>query len=623
MNPRHQTQIERLEAQAARHPKLYRFRLAALAIGGDILLTTAHIAPWVLPIGLGVFFLNSPVFYALGAGVLVFFIYLSRPTLRLQGRVLTREEAPILFAEIDAIGDKLQVRKRMEVMLDGSFNAGALETRGLFGIVGTRRVLFLGVPLLAALPRQELLAVIAHEYGHFSRRHGRLGHWLYRARVGWIELENEVTQSDIVLDKSTAWIAERLIPYFSRISFVHARHCEYEADADAASATGSKVFGNALTRVVVAGRLWEEGFPRELARVRQVELEAPSDLYERFAKSAATWPVPELEQWREEALREQPGWLDTHPRLSERLSALKENCEPVTPAPGAGSELLGAIWPVVLSEFNGSWHKRAQWDWVFEHGRYQRLLAPLIEGDAAAVAHLPLRDRLERALALRETDPTGGLAELSDLHSQFPQEPSVTFAYGAELLREKDAADVPLLENLAPGHPTYRVPVYRSLADYYARTDSEESERWLARLDGALKRRADAMAGFITKLERGRGNATPLSPDVQTVLFSAIAMDLCVERAWLLHGREPLATAEAEHAADLEIHALVLSLDPQILEQTGQDEDTEQQRYSGALRKLAAPDAAVAVYTYFTTQPLPAQISGYSALFDRRGSPTG
>jgi Zn-dependent protease with chaperone function len=617
MNPRHRAQIERLAAQAARHPTAYRFRLAALAIGGDILLTTAHIAPWVLPIGLGVVFLNQPVFYALGGAVLVFFIYLSRPTLRLRGRVLTREQAPLLFDEIDAIRDKLQVRKRMEVMLDDSFNAGALETRGFFGLFGTRRVLFLGVPLLAALPRQDVLAVIAHEFGHFSRRHGRLGHWLYRARVGWMELQNEVAKSDIVLDKSTAWIAERLIPYFSRISFVHARHCEYEADADAAAISGNTVVGEALTRVAVTGRLWEEGFPRELARARQAEIEAPSDLYERFAGAAANWPSSELERWRDEALREKPNWLDTHPRLAERLAALKVTCEPTTPAGGGGAELLGATWPVVVAEFNAQWQQGVQWEWAFEHGRYRHLLAPLIDADEA---RLPLQARLERALAFCDTDPARGLAALRDLHSQYPQEPLVIFAYGAQLLREKDPAGVPLLENLVPLHPTYRVSVYRSLADYYARTDSEGSERWLARLDGALKRRADAIASFTSKVERGRANATTLSPDVQTVLFNAIALDLCIERAWLLYGCEPLATAEATHAADLDIHALVLTLDPKVLDQTGGDEDTERQRYFGALRKLVAADAAIAVQSYFTTQALPAPIERYPTLFDRRAA---
>jgi hypothetical protein len=186
------------------------------------------------------------------------------------------------------------------------------------------------------------------------------------------------------------------------------------------------------------------------------------------------------------------------------------------------------------------------------------------------------------------------------------------------LLREKDIAGVRQLESLVPDNPTYRVPVYACLAEFYARTDSEQNEHWLARLEGAMKRRAAAVAGFTAKLERGRASPTTLSSDAQAVLSNAIAGDPCVVRAWLLQGSEPLATAETEHAADLDIHALVLTLDPEILAQTGQDEDTQLQRYAGALAALLAADAELVVRTYYTTQPLPAGLNGHSRLVDRR-----
>ena len=111
---------------------------------------------------------------------------------------------------------------------DAELNASAAETRGLFGVLGTRRVLTLGVPLLGTLSREELMAVIAHEYGHFSRRHGRLGHWLYRARVGWLRYAEHVDESDSTFYRAAAWYAARFVPYFSARSFVHSRQCEYE-----------------------------------------------------------------------------------------------------------------------------------------------------------------------------------------------------------------------------------------------------------------------------------------------------------------------------------------------------------------------------------------------------------
>ena len=614
MKPDLQAQAERRDAAAARQPAVSRWWLAIVAIGGDVLLTAAQIAPWALPIAVGVLIVGHPLFYAAGGAAMLLFIYLARPGVRVHGRPLTRAEAPQLFAELDGLAGRLQVAGRTEVMLDDTFNAGALQTRGLFGVVGTRRVLLLGIPLLAALSREHLLGVIAHEFGHFSRRHGRLGHWLYRARVGWIEFSHQLERSDLALDRAAAWCAERLVPYFSRLSFAHSRRCEYEADADAAAASGGPVFAGALTEVAVRARLWEEGFPRALARQRADSAEAPRDVLQRFAREAAAWPVQELEQWCAEALRETASWLDTHPPLADRLAALGEKANPVRAAGDAGSALLGESWPAVLEEFNAKWCADAQWGWRFEHLRHKHLLAALLDADPAAAARLPDRDRLARAWALRLLAPAEALAELKALHDKNPGDAAVTFAYGAALLSEQDPAGVALLEPLALSRAAFRAPVYVRLADFYRRSDDAASKRWLARLDGAAKRRAVAIAPFREKFESGQANATTLPAPVQAVLAETAALDPCVERAWLLEGREPLATHEDAHAADLEIHGLYLTLDPAALEREDTHLDARIDGYRHALEALVAADAEIVVQAYYTTEHLPPALDGYAAL---------
>src|SRR6185436_19190467 len=135
--------IARLQGAAARSPALYRARLMLLAVAGDVTLTAALVLPWFAVIFFGVVLANRVLFYWMGAAALVFLVWLLRPGFRLEGRALRRDEAPELFREIDALRSKLDVRGRMEVLLDDSFNAGAAESRGLFGLAGTRRVLVL------------------------------------------------------------------------------------------------------------------------------------------------------------------------------------------------------------------------------------------------------------------------------------------------------------------------------------------------------------------------------------------------------------------------------------------------------------------------------------------------
>lgn len=107
-----------------------------------------------------------------------------QPRLHLGGQAVPREQAAGLLALVDELRRRLDVPPIDEIRLeDAEFNAGVLELGPTCFRWRTRRILFLGVPFLAAVDAAALRAVIAHELGHFSRRHGRLGHWLWRAQA--------------------------------------------------------------------------------------------------------------------------------------------------------------------------------------------------------------------------------------------------------------------------------------------------------------------------------------------------------------------------------------------------------------------------------------------------------
>lgn len=89
---------------------------------------------------------------------------------------------------------------------------------------------------------------------------------------------------------------------------------------------------------------------------------------------------------------------------------------------------------------------------------------------------------------------------------------------------------------------------------------------------------------------------------------------------WLFEGSEPLATAENAHAADLAVHAMVITLTPDAMMRAGEVQDTEENRYSGALGALVAADAGIVVRSYFTTQPIPPALASLPPLYDRRAS---
>src|SRR5262245_37777987 len=392
--------LRRLEAAAASRPGLYRMRLALIALTGDVFWTFVRVVPFGLPIAIGALFFSHPYYYALAAFAIVFLIWVMRPGYRDSGKRIEQKDAPDLYAALDDLKTKLDVGGRMDVRLDDEFNAGAREARGLLGLIGTRRVLTLGAPLLALLGKHETRAVIAHEFGHFSRRHGRLGHWLYWAHLGWLSHTEEIDDESSILDRAGATIAEIFVPAFSRRAMVWSRRCEYEADADAAGAVGGQQLIRALARVDAFDAWQTEKLPRIIQDWQCAEPTAPDNGLERIINAFEATPSDVLTTIAGTAQSRSKDWLDTHPRLTERASALAVQPS-LAPREGpAGSVLLGGLWQTFAAEYNARWRKDNAVAWSVAHTRHRLIEAPLLEAEAETVAGWPIPRRLERAVAL-------------------------------------------------------------------------------------------------------------------------------------------------------------------------------------------------------------------------------
>jgi len=406
--------VRRLEAAAAAHPRLYRLRLVLLAVVGDTILTFVRVLPFAAPIALGALFVNNMFIGAVAILAIVLLIWLMRPGYSVHGRCVDRQDAPELYAALDDLRAKLDVGPRLDVRLDDEANAGAREARGLFGVIGNRRVLTIGVPLLALLGETEMRAVIAHEFGHFSRRHGRLGHWLYQAHLGWLSHAQQIDGESSILDRAGASFAESFVPAFNRRAMVWSRRCEYEADADAARAVGGERLVSALARLEAFDDWHRNELPRIVRDWQCVEPTPPENYLERM--------IAAFEQAPRDLLTVSEGsrsgdWLDTHPKLADRAAALGLRPAIASHEGPAGSVLLGELWTTVAKDYNARWREEQAVAWSAAHTRYRLIEAPLLEAKPEAVATWPVARRLERARALRKFERACGLTELEALHA--------------------------------------------------------------------------------------------------------------------------------------------------------------------------------------------------------------
>ncbi len=81
---------------------------------------------------------------------------------------LDRTEAPELWSTVEDLARLADTRPPDEILLGPEVNAGVAEDTRLLGLVGGRRRMVIGVPLLHGLTVDQLRAALAHELGHYS-----------------------------------------------------------------------------------------------------------------------------------------------------------------------------------------------------------------------------------------------------------------------------------------------------------------------------------------------------------------------------------------------------------------------------------------------------------------------
>lgn len=609
--------IARIERFAARWPRLYRFRLVALALIGDGLLTLIEVLPWFLPVGFGLLWYNHVVFYWIGAAVLVLLIWLVRPSVRDHGRELRRDEAPHLFADIDALRAKIDAPMRLRVFVDDDLNASAGERGGTFGVLPPRCALTLGLPLVAILSREQLLAVIAHELGHFSRRHGRFGHWVYRTRVSWLEFAETVEHSGSALDQAAAWYARRFVPYFGALSFVHSRACEFEADAVAASATSPRALADALATIAVAARIWHRELPGEIERLQLDHAEPPVDCLARFTAALRAEPAARVARRLAAAMALPSSGRDTHPGLGSRLAALSIAADQTLRGGLAQPSSSLHEWNPAMAECDARWRQRQQRSWRIEHVRLQHAVRPYLAMSAEQVSKLDTEERLFWARALRWLRPDEGLAALQSLHEKALGDPRVAFAYAAALLADDDANGLPHMEALAKSSATLRPAAYSRILQFHAaRGDAQTAASWSIRVTNVYRRRAGDVEQVTNAAADGTGGESRAERGV-TVLAEAARLDACVTQAFLFEDDAALSDRSGISPGQIRVHTLVLILDPRALEAEGQLDHEIRASYREAMIGVLPPDEHGSVVSYFSTEPLPEALKARTPILAR------
>lgn len=193
----------------------------------------------------------------------LFSTYKERPSL-----LLSKSAQPEFYELVYALCDYVKAPRPNRIYVDNSVNAYASFDGGMKGLFKKKLVLGVGLPLVNGMTANQLVGVLAHEFGHFTQRGGMMAmylinsanRWLYsRAHErdsfdemieGWSD-DSDFSYWTITLSILLACIAvvrklfSVLLDWSVKISSSLSREMEYDADRFEVEVSGSDNFEEA------------------------------------------------------------------------------------------------------------------------------------------------------------------------------------------------------------------------------------------------------------------------------------------------------------------------------------------------------------------------------------------
>lgn len=547
--------VVRLEEYARRSPGGYRLRVGLLAALGYAYLLLVLGAVFLLLYALFVFGRVNFVVVKVGwllatfAALVVRAMWVRMP--KPEGLEVVRADAPRLFALADETTSALDAPRVHQLVVTDELNASVWQVPRLGPLGWHRNYLALGLPLMQALPPEQFRAVLAHELGHLSGRHGRFGGWIYRVRQTWFQLlarlEHDQRWGSGVFIKFFNWYA----PYFHAYSFVLARTHEYEADSAAARIAGPRAAAETLIDLAVKESHLSESFWPEVTKLADRD-ERPAEHVFAGLPSALRAQIPRatVSATLSRALAEKTGHDDTHPSLSDRLAALgyapagdgQEWAKTYEPAPleeSAAEFYFGDALPRIVEGVGRRWAEGVAANWRQRHeyarGARQRL-AELDEKSARGP--LAIEETWERAcLAAEFREREEGLALAREVLAAQPDHAAANFSVGRKMIEDGDEGGIALVER-AMADPELVLPGCEVLSDHFARTGrAEKAEEY--------QRRARAFYESVEEARQERAGLEPnaefephaLPPEAVEELRERLALYPSVREAYLARKR--------------------------------------------------------------------------------------
>jgi len=488
--------VRRLEIDSNSSPEAFRRKVFAISLAAYVILfgllagllalfamlvqwaIESHRAFAMIKTGLAGLFLLSLIFVILR----VMLMRLDPP----MGRELVREEAPKLFDILDKLYGKLKGPRIDHVLVTDEYNAAIVQHArfGIFG--GYRNYLLVGLPFLLGSAPKEMLAVLAHEYGHLCGDHAKGSTRIYRQRRLFVAMYEHLESSadDNVLSAAIVRALKRFFPYYSAYTFVLSRQDEYEADRTAVEMAGHTATSQMLVRARLLGDWIARDFwPSMYENADRLEKPPFMPFSSMRLAVKANYDEWATRKALDGAWSARSGLDDTHPCLRERLDAIE--MAPVLPPPvdtcAADILLASGVGKKLEAELDQDWWEVNSRGWVHRFRHVQNSRARIGELSAAPLASLPVQDLMELASLKLEFEDTASAkpAVVELMKRPGGLNPRASLMYGRVLVAEGDRRGVDHLREAALNEPRLLEEAVQRGYQFLLERDGEAvAKRW-------------------------------------------------------------------------------------------------------------------------------------------------
>ncbi|QES49851.1 peptidase [Streptomyces venezuelae] len=288
---------------------------------------------------------------------------------------VTEQQEPRLWAAVRELADQVGTRAPDEIVLVDEVNAAVAEDARLLGLLGGKRTLYLGVPLMTGLDETQLRAVLGHELGHYSNSDTRMMPLIVRGRAQLVRtIEHFHERADNKVAKEAARqekAAEKRIAkgkkakevdttgvgatyrtmakiytaygnFYLRATRSADRRQEFAADLTAARICGRDAYASALRELNALGpahTFYLDSYAT--LGLGAGLLPRPGEFFGGFGALLAA-RTEELDELRQDLPTEPASAYDSHPPLAERVARIE-----ALPEDGRASGGVGAAGPAL------------------------------------------------------------------------------------------------------------------------------------------------------------------------------------------------------------------------------------------------------------------------------------